>query len=233
MTAQTNRTADRSWSVEWYNIYAVVVLAAALLVAAYNLLNWRAWTPSDWATWVGSVGTAGTLIGTIWLASSETRDRRRQERTVALLTLASLRPELERAFNDFQLLQFGVSPAGPDDFDGNYRGPMVEELLSLKLWTADELKDLHALPDDLALRLAHVLGEVSRIAIELKQENWVRIMRERPPLLEGFMARTQEVMDTCNQAISVLKASKVPSPKAGTALQLGDLVARPASAVER
>jgi len=45
---------------------------------------------SDWAAWVGAIGTVATLIGTIHLATAETRRRTRQERIAADMRGVSL-----------------------------------------------------------------------------------------------------------------------------------------------
>ena len=43
---------------------------------------------NSWATWVGSIGTLGTLLGTIYLARTETNRRRRQEHDAAIIAAA-------------------------------------------------------------------------------------------------------------------------------------------------
>jgi hypothetical protein len=40
----------------------------------------------DWATWLGAIGTILTLVGTIWLATKQNRDQRRQAWEAARLT---------------------------------------------------------------------------------------------------------------------------------------------------
>lgn len=57
----------------------------------------RGLSKADWGTWVGSIGTVGTLVGTIWLATTERRNRSRQEYALAQVTAASFVEEIRVA----------------------------------------------------------------------------------------------------------------------------------------
>jgi hypothetical protein len=59
--------------------------------------NWQAMTISDWGTWVGSIGTVATLIGTIHLATTETRRRTHQEQLTAELQSVAIDIRLAHA----------------------------------------------------------------------------------------------------------------------------------------
>jgi hypothetical protein len=59
--------------------------------------NWQPMTISDWGTWVGSIGTVATLIGTIYLATSETRKRNHQELVIAALHSSAIEMRLAHA----------------------------------------------------------------------------------------------------------------------------------------
>lgn len=87
--------------LEW--AYAFLVLAIALLALIGVLLfawhaedatPWTRMTAAEWGVWVGSIGTIGALIGTIWLATAETRRRVRQEREAAQLHGTSIKVRL-------------------------------------------------------------------------------------------------------------------------------------------
>ena len=55
---------------------------------------WTKMTAAEWGVWVGSIGTLGAWFGTIWLATSETRRRVRQEHEAARLHATSIKIRL-------------------------------------------------------------------------------------------------------------------------------------------
>lgn len=74
----------------WYDKWAIIVIAAAIGVAGYAGIPWDKMDVTVWAYWVAAIGTVGTLIGTIWLATTGTRERRRRELDLALIVSASM-----------------------------------------------------------------------------------------------------------------------------------------------
>lgn len=72
---------------KWLNNAILLgVLLAVALIANLILLGYALdLSKSDWASWVGAIGTVATLVGTIHLATAETRRRTRQERLAAEL----------------------------------------------------------------------------------------------------------------------------------------------------
>jgi hypothetical protein len=64
--------------------------------------NWQPMTISDWGTWIGSIGTVATLIGTIWLATSAERRKRQEDlgkATVAAARMAVRIPVIQSSFS--------------------------------------------------------------------------------------------------------------------------------------
>lgn len=74
----------------WYEKWAIMVIATAIGVAAYHGVPWCKMDITIWAYWIGAIGTVGTLIGTIWLATTGTRERRRRELDLALIVSAGV-----------------------------------------------------------------------------------------------------------------------------------------------
>jgi hypothetical protein len=129
-------------------LFAVVVIG--LIVAFADL--WPTLQPGDKGTWSGALGTVATLIGTIWLATAETRRRKRQEMEMAKLAACSLRFKVKRvrdvlAKYDRQVLQIRNSGLTPDYIS------YVSELRAAGEWTREEVAPLVALDRDLAYRL--------------------------------------------------------------------------------
>lgn len=75
--------------------YAVIVLCAMGGYTAYQFICWKKLTPSDWGTWFGAVATFLAFCGTIWLATSQERQRREKDRDIAHLVAARISGELE------------------------------------------------------------------------------------------------------------------------------------------
>jgi hypothetical protein len=79
--------------------------------------NWQRLSPSDWGTWIGSIGTVATLIGTIWLATESERKRRREELDKATLAAARMLvriPSIQASFSTVRAFLihslFGTDP---------------------------------------------------------------------------------------------------------------------------
>jgi len=69
-----------------------LMLIAVLLFAwtVEEATPWRAMEPADWGVWFGSIGAVGAFVGTIWLATSESRRREREAMDIATLAASSI-----------------------------------------------------------------------------------------------------------------------------------------------
>jgi hypothetical protein len=94
----------------------------------YNGICWGSLTASDWGTWVGAVGTVGTLIGTIILATQDRRKRNVEMMDLAVVTASSM---IERLTVANTLL---------DDFGRDLNRDVVNALSS----TQDEMQKVFA-----------------------------------------------------------------------------------------
>ena len=106
-----------------------------------------------WAYWVGAIGTIGALIGTIWLATSERRNRRRQEFALAQVTAASFSEQIRVASHMLTyavnvLKHFAENPAKAN-FTDLHR---VNEIT--KIWTPADTIPLVVLPEGVAMELS-------------------------------------------------------------------------------
>lgn len=165
----------------WYNKYACMVLGGAMGLGAYNWIEWSKLTAADWGTWVGSVGTVGALIGTVWLATSERRKRLRDERAMEIVTcmsllirelkaMISIRTVLEELENDVPAIS-GVTMLQCSDI-----------LEQTELWTPQEVAPLIRVPNDAAAMLVHAveairhtIGELRWMAMEGPEETAKRM----------------------------------------------------------
>jgi hypothetical protein len=149
----------------WYTKWVIMVMAALVYVAGQNLINWSDLTASDWGTWIGAVGTVTTLAGTIYLATSETRRRTREDITKANIVASALAPRVEIASKQlrhfYTLLLFRNMDGSP------YSSPREEAgyLLGIKYKaaTTEELSALAAFDDGTASKLAYAQARLEII----------------------------------------------------------------------
>lgn len=141
-----------------YPVIALGVLAAGILTGLrYDLSR------ADWGAWVGSIGTVGTLIGTVWLATSESRRRRFEELARAHIVAAALAPRISLLRSELEGIEFSL--AFPDEETGLRELPSVEASNFLAsnytAATSDELLVLTALRGNWASQLAYAQSQRS------------------------------------------------------------------------
>jgi hypothetical protein len=113
---------------------------------------WPTLQPGDKGTWAGALGTVATLIGTIWLATSEARRRQRQEMEMAKLAACSLRFKVQRVRNALAKYDLQVARVRNEGRTPDYLS-YVSELRAAGEWTREEVAPLVVLERDLAYRL--------------------------------------------------------------------------------
>jgi hypothetical protein len=150
----------------------LTLFGIAMLVAIHQYIaflfdhhGWKTMTAGDWGTWIGSIGTVGALLGTMWIATTESRRRRSEEVLRANITAAALAPRVEllanqlRAFRDN--LMFENLEGAP------YRSPAEEAIYILGITylpaTTEELMVLAALENGFASKLAYAQGRLDII----------------------------------------------------------------------
>lgn len=149
----------------WYEKWAIMVIATAIGVAAYHGVPWCKMDVTIWAYWVGAVGTIGTLIGTIWLATAETRKRNVQEIAVARVTASAIRPRIRdiehicrNVCKDMDAI-CSFYPSQPIPID---RLKAIGNALdTLDFWTVQEIVPLVVLPGHCAEKLAGARGTIA------------------------------------------------------------------------
>lgn len=146
-------TTIHNWLNHPYVLGTLLILGATvdlvLVGRAYDL------SKSDWGTWVGSIGTVGTLVGTVLLATSEGRAKREEQRALALVATAGfivrLRNLLRGLANARAVL---TEPLAQHDDARVTFAECFEFIEDHDLWTAEELVPLLYLPRQTAARLA-------------------------------------------------------------------------------
>lgn len=129
-------------------------------VGGYYGIPWDKMGVSEWAYWLGAVGTIGAMIGTIWLATTESRRRARAETRRAYLHAASFILRLSRAHALLkqacnQLKVYALTDHPPEAIIS-----AKQYLTKIDLWDVDDLIPLASLRGDSTFQLAEACTEI-------------------------------------------------------------------------
>jgi hypothetical protein len=180
--------------------------AIALLVCVYGLLliakefSKFADKPAigDLATWLGAIGTIGTLIGTIILATQQTRLRNREMRSKARIIIPGLTMKLIATSNIFEnVLEITKFPALVRE-SSLRQG--VKYLRSIPLWTPEDANALAHLPNDVAsqLMLIKETAEAVANAFEFNPNNAYLLVSASTEKLKRGLILIDKVLHECN-----------------------------------
>ncbi|WP_323141320.1 hypothetical protein [Massilia phyllosphaerae] len=195
--------------IKWLNNrYVLAVLLAAgatwdlILVGQAYCLN-----KSDWATWVGSIGTVLTFIGTIYLATAEARRREKHDLLLARLHGAAIATRIFNAHGSV------VATANMLGFDGRITIDQavidfcLRKLTDLNLWSIEEITPLAPLPGNTAAELVKAAADIKAatqlidaMAALLPQSAIITERLARNTLL--ILARTDTRLSKALQVIS-------------------------------
>jgi hypothetical protein len=132
--------------------------------------NWQMMSISDWGTWVGSIGTVATLIGTIWLATATDRQRKREQLDLALVATAGLVLRLKNVQRALGLVAGRMSEPFDESDDPNAALSQWFEIVATPdLWQAEELAPLVYLPNQVAANLAFIGNNIRSTMLTLKR----------------------------------------------------------------
>jgi hypothetical protein len=151
--------------LHWLNFRPIrlALLGVASITALISLGFVCDFNKSDWGTWVGSIGTVATLLGTIWIATDSARQRHRDETDLAIITAA----EFSFRIHAMQETLQNVISKLPGARNGNY-GDVFEEcyeqIQAANIWNAADLKPLVIIPGHLAASLAFEATRIRAIA---------------------------------------------------------------------
>lgn len=154
-----------------YPVLAMVGLTALVVLGLNCELS-----KADWGTWVGSVGTVGTLIGTILLATSETRRRNKEAFSKARIKASEMHPA--QVHNESNIgtailcLELGARNAVQLQAEASYIHDIADSantyLAKFNMCSLDDLLILAPLPDDCAAELAAAQGRINSSKVLLE-----------------------------------------------------------------
>jgi hypothetical protein len=149
------------WTYAAVTVFTVIGIACVTMIIA-QLPSWEDKKPE----WIGAIGTIAAFAGTIWIATSESRRRRREELLRARLQAVAMAhrvsnivlrmDELTRKLHKF----FDVTKA---ETALSYCKYLEKTLSETPLWTVDEAAILVPLPNNTAGRLAKALDSINRV----------------------------------------------------------------------
>jgi hypothetical protein len=171
----------RAWLQPWYNKWAVMVLSAAIGLGGYEWICWSKLTPSDWGTWVGAIGTVLTLMGTIYLATAEARQREKQSMLLARLHSAALASRIASAHGMIMGIARMLGIDGPVTLDQRVADYCCDNLSKITLWSIEEIIPLAPLPDNTA---ANLVKAAINIQAAVRNVNSIRMLL--PETYPGF-----------------------------------------------
>jgi len=159
---------------EW--AYTLLVVAICLLALIGVLLfawhfedatPWRRMSAGEWGVWVGSIGTVGALIGTIWLATEDRREARKHAQDRAVLASAALTIRLSLLADELQSAVESLLDYATTKTAAEYKGH-AKTIEDAGTWSDEELLPLIVLPHHVASRLASVRSVIEQAIIDMR-----------------------------------------------------------------
>jgi hypothetical protein len=136
----------------WITWLCALILACAIALALYELVPWSLLPKPDWGTWIGSLGTVGTLLGTVVLANRQTAQKREADLNLAALVSVEILPKVFAAKfvvgQVRRLISMSYSPKQIYDATGSNI-----KLADLCDWEAKTVVPLVVLPNHAAFHL--------------------------------------------------------------------------------
>lgn len=169
---------------------------------------------SDWGTWVGSVGTVGTLIGTIYIAQTGSRERQRSELVKARLYGAGMTMKILIARAKVADMARLLSAAERQEISRVVLIQCLEIHGSIETWEIDEVVAVAPLPNGTAVILAETRDQIRTAGSMLRayideyersnglqrRDNAVGVLH----LLQGAVRFLDEAMSECRSGALAL-----------------------------
>ncbi|WP_090180268.1 MULTISPECIES: hypothetical protein [unclassified Duganella] len=165
----------------------LMIFIGMAALAGYNWIPWSCLTASDWAAWVGAIGTVGTLIGTIWLATSADRRRLHEEASRAIISAHALHLRITSAW---EVVRKAIESLESESIQGFKYQQIAETIIDTALWTDEEVLPLLILPRNVAAELVATRDTLQHCVRLLQSGNPNKLMSpERSPEIEQVTIR--------------------------------------------
>jgi hypothetical protein len=157
---------------------------------------------SDWGTWVGSLGTVATLVGTIVLATDESRRRRQVEMNIADLRAMEMWAELQVVRRHLRGAHtIATAVVTKERGDPNLLETLGELISAIPSWTLDDALPFTVYVGDVSKNLANlfILLRNTKRLTELNSRNRSTVderMSQAQILLEPLSYASQQVSNS-------------------------------------
>lgn len=178
--------------------------------------NWQPMSISDWGTWVGSIGTVATLAGTIWLATADRREARKQANDRAIVAAAALGPRLQLIAGalDKSIQHFLDDPTAKQATDYKVYADLIEQAGT---WTDEEILPLIVLPNHVCTRLAGIrpikenVIKLIRHLVETYNYSWTQdVLPKRQGDIIAGLVRCRDVVQFAHEACASAVRKALP-----------------------
>jgi hypothetical protein len=156
----------------------------------------------DWPAWVGAFGTVFTLAGTIVLATSADRERKKEHLALTLVSAAGL---VVKFTSIHSVLNAVLQDLPEDDFPDDpwsIFAECVESIDRVGLWETQDLVPLVSLPNHAAANLAWALTRIHDIRAALRQ---LSVLNPLPGRIQDIL---QELSKQLKATIHVLDSAQ-------------------------
>jgi uncharacterized membrane protein len=199
---------------KWLNNRYVIGWSLVLWVTVdLVIVGWKCeLSKSDWGTWVGSIGTIATFVGTIYLATAEGRQRSTDELVKARLHGASMVLRLAHAESIVGAIVKILDQTATIDNAPTFLETCRAQLDTINLWSIDELVPLAPLPENTALKLAQAADQLRAfrkiLTLQISTGN-IHVSEARKKLARELSDKLSGTRRFMNEAITVCQAGVV------------------------
>ncbi|QKY08752.1 hypothetical protein [Janthinobacterium lividum] len=148
-----------------YPLFALGLACTLITTGLHAGLN-----TAEWAYWIAAVGTVGTLLGTTWLATSETRRRERREAARGFIVAAALAPRLKMLAFQISCFRGALTFTDWDDMLHGSPHEIAADFVNIGYEPAstEELLALESMSDNCATKLAYAQSQFSMVKSDIE-----------------------------------------------------------------
>jgi len=173
----------KEWMRERITIYGFIVISGALGLGMYQWICWTKLSAEIWAAWFGAIGTIGTLIGTIIIATNQDRKKSTEAEALAFVTMFSIINSITHIAAGLQSVEIGLkmmisdakNTSSPDELAAG-AAFLIKTIDELPKIDVTELRFLVPLGTQIGLKLAATQGGLQSarfLLIDITKESHV------------------------------------------------------------
>jgi hypothetical protein len=142
----------------WFRWATLMIALSGACYYGYRTTPWSCMDATVSAYWVAAIGTTGTLIGTIWLATEEKRERSRRELDLALVVCGGIILKISEIQVKVDAVGKGLLETVAGERDNvEWSAEILADLPEIEI---RDLAALVVLPDNFATKVAAFLTEL-------------------------------------------------------------------------